>query len=255
MRVDVSADALAITAPTVLLDRIIADLAKIDVPSGEETVFVPLNHVKAATARGLLPADLQRFVRTDTERNTLAITAPHSSMQRILAQIASLDRPRLPGAFDVPDIYPTQLVKLNNATAKTAMALLPKAVQDYVRADDDTNTLAVSAPAFMVKDILASVAAIDVPRRQVLLSARVVALERGDLLDLGGSWTWPTISAGTLVSDALKWPWELRIGYTPDRNFTDALSLTLNLLSQNNEATIISSPRSWPRMASRPRSR
>ena len=242
VRVDVSADALAITAPKQLLDRIVADLAKIDVPSSEETRFIPLSHVKAATARGLLPANMQRFVRTDTDRNTLAITAPHSMMQRILGQIASLDLARLPGAFDVPDIYPTRLVKLNSATAKTAIALLPEAAKGYVRADEDTNTLAISAPDFMVSDILASVAAIDVPPRQVLLSARVVALERGDLLNLGSSWTMPTISAGTLISDAVKWPWELRVGYTPDRSFTDQLSLTLNLLSQNNEATIISNP-------------
>ena len=247
VRVDASAGALAITAPKQLLDRIIADLAKIDIPSGEETRFIPLSHVKAATARGLLPTNMQRFVRTDTDRNTLAITAPHSMMQRILGEIAALDLPRLPGAFNVPDIYPTRLVKLNNATAKSAMALLPKAAQDYVRADEDTNTLAISAPDFMVSDILASVAAIDVPPRQVLLSARVVALERGDLLNLGTNWTMPTISAGTLISDAVKWPWELRIGYTPDRSFTDQLSLTLNLLSQNNEATIISSPAGYGR--------
>ena len=242
VRVDVSADALAITAPKQLLDRIVADLAKIDVPSRDETRYIPLSHVKAAAARGLLPANMQRFVRTDAERNTLAITAPHGMMQRIMGEIAALDLPRLPGAFGVPDIYPTRLVKLNSATAKSAMALLPEAAKGYVRADEDTNTLAISAPDFMVSDILASVAAIDVPPRQVLLSARVVALERGDLLNLGSSWTMPTISAGTLISDAVKWPWELRIGYTPDRSFTDQLSLTLNLLSQNNEATIISNP-------------
>ena len=242
VRVGDTSDALAITAPKVLLDRILLDLAKIDTPSGEETYFVPLNHVKAATARTLLSVDLQRFVRTDNDRNTLAITAPHSTVQKILKQIAALDLPRLPGAFDVPNVYPTQLVKLNYATAKSAMALLPKPVQAFVQADDDTNALAVSAPDYMVAGILASIGAIDVPRKQVLLSARVVALERGDLLNLGGSWTWPTISAATVISDAVKWPWELRVGYTPDREFTNALSLTLNLLSQNNEATIISNP-------------
>ena len=36
--------------------------------------------------------------------------------------------------------------------------------------------------------------------------------------------------------------YEVRIGYTPSRTFTDALQLTLNLLSANQEATILASP-------------
>jgi type II secretory pathway component GspD/PulD (secretin) len=84
--------------------------------------------------------------------------------------------------------------------------------------------------------------AIDVPRKHVMLDARVVVLERVDLLDFGGEWNWPTLSAGTVVGDAVTWPWELRIGYTPGREFTQALSLTLRMLTANEEGTIIASP-------------
>jgi hypothetical protein len=75
-----------------------------------------------------------------------------------------------------------------------------------------------------------------------MLDARVVVLERVDLLDFGGEWNWPTLSAGTVVGDAVTWPWELRIGYTPGREFTQALSLTLRMLTANEEGTIIASP-------------
>ncbi|PHP67745.1 hypothetical protein CSC94_08640 [Zhengella mangrovi] len=242
VRVDEKNDALAVTAPIVLMDRIVADVAKLDVPSGKRTVFVTLDNVRAATARSLLPEGLQRFVRPDTDRNTLAITAPQDTVSRILEQIAALDRPRSPGAFDVPAIYPTRLVKLNNITAKSAMALLPKSVQAYIQADEATNTLSVSAPGTVVGDVLASVSAVDVAQREVTLTARVVALDRANLLNLGGAWTFPKVTAGTVIGSAVKWPWQVSIGYTPDSTFTDALSLTLNLLTQNNEATIISSP-------------
>ena len=84
VRVDAGSGMLAVTAPDELLERIRLDLASIDRPSGDETVFVALDHVKAATARGLLPENLQRFVRTDTDRNTLAVTAPQGSRERIL---------------------------------------------------------------------------------------------------------------------------------------------------------------------------
>ena len=81
-----------------------------------------------------------------------------------------------------------------------------------------------------------------IPRKHIMLDARVVVLERADLLDFGAEWKLPTVTAGGVVGDALGFPWALQIGYTPGREFTNALSLTLNLLTQNDEATIIASP-------------
>jgi type II secretory pathway component GspD/PulD (secretin) len=37
-------------------------------------------------------------------------------------------------------------------------------------------------------------------------------------------------------------PWGIQIGYTPDAIFTNSLELTLNLLAQNGEATILTKP-------------
>jgi type II secretory pathway component GspD/PulD (secretin) len=119
---------------------------------------------------------------------------------------------------------------------------LPVALQPYVRADEESNTLAVSAPDVLLGGILKDIAAIDMPRQHVMLEAKVVVLERVDLLDFGAGWNWPTIEAGAAVGDLADWPWEVRIGYTPDREFTNALSLTLNLLTENSEATVIASP-------------
>jgi type II secretory pathway component GspD/PulD (secretin) len=75
-----------------------------------------------------------------------------------------------------------------------------------------------------------------------MLDARVVILERADLLDFGAEWKLPTVTAGGVLSDVAGFPWALQIGFSPGREFTNALSLTLNLLTQNNEATIIASP-------------
>jgi type II secretory pathway component GspD/PulD (secretin) len=242
VKVDDASDTLVVTAPPALSRRILSDLAMIDVPAETNVEFLPLKFVKAATLRDLLPEAMKRYVRVDTERNTLAISAPESLRQPLLLQVAELDVPRSAGSFDVPDIHRTHLVKLNYASAATTLAMLPPAVQEYVRADPETNALAISAPDVLLDRIAADIAAIDVPRRHIMLDARVVVLDRADLLDFGGEWRWPTLSAGTMVGDAIRWPWELRIGYTPGREFTNALSLTLNLLSQNNEATIVANP-------------
>lgn len=242
VRVDETTDAMAITAPPKLMSRIISDLGKIDQPVSEPTKVVPLNYVKAATARDLLSPDLQRYVRVDADRNVLAVTAPSRLQQQIRTQLVNLDLPRHAGSFDVPDSHPTHVVKLNFATAKSTLALLPTSIQAFVHADEETNTLAISAPGVLLDQIRSDIAAIDTPRKHIMLDAKIVALERTDLLNFGGQWTMPTLTAGTAVGDAVKWPWALEIGYSPDRQFTNALSLTLNLLSQNNQATIIASP-------------
>jgi type II secretory pathway component GspD/PulD (secretin) len=86
--------------------------------------------------------------------------------------------------------------------------------------------------------------------RQVMLEARMVVIENTNFSDLGVQWTFPTISAGAF-SDSFQhekgavggsWPWGLQIGYTPSKTFTNSLLLTLNLLAQNNDATVMANP-------------
>lgn len=242
VRVSEGTNMLAVTAPKDLMNRIVEDLVQIDRTSAEETALVALDYIKAATARSLLPENLQRFVRVDSDRNTLAVTAPKGTRERILGQIARLDVALPAGSYDAPQVHRTRVVKLNHAKAVATLALLPPALASYVRADEESNTLAVSAPANVLSGILADISAIDRPRKHIMLDARVVVLERGDLLDFGADWKLPQLTAGGVIGDAVGFPWELQIGYSSGREFTNALSLTLNLLTQNNEATIIASP-------------
>jgi general secretion pathway protein D len=76
-------------------------------------------------------------------------------------------------------------------------------------------------------------------------------MEDGNVLDLGVKWSWPKIAAGTLSDSTLhgsgapagpSWPWGLQIGYTPTKEFTDSLLVTLNLLSQNYDVTVMANP-------------
>jgi len=70
-------------------------------------------------------------------------------------------------------------------------------------------------------------------------------------LNLGLQWDWPGISAGTYSNSELhggqrgsssRWPWGIQVGYTTGKEFTNSLLLTLNLLSENDEATVVASP-------------
>lgn len=244
VQVDDEAERVAVTAPPEILERIVSDLTALDRDEDRRTELYALEFIRAERARDLLPDNLQRYVRVDPDRNTVAITAREENRREVIGLLRSLDVERGPSRAELPDIYPVHLVKLQHARAESAMNLLPEAAVTYVRADEESNTLSISAPSQLVGDIRHSINTIDSPKPHVMLDARVVALEQGNLLDFGTDFQWPQIQSGTVFGDApdADFPWEVRIGYTPDRQFTNALSLTLNFLSANEEATVISSP-------------
>jgi len=149
-------------------------------------------------------------------------------------------------------------LKMNYITADAAVGLLSSAFKPYVQAEigptgTSTYTVVVTAPPAMRKRIVEDLAMIDRIPAQVLLDARIVVMERGDLLNLGVQWNWPSIKAGVWGSNNFgggnadnefngKWPWGVQMGYSPDNTFTNALELTLNLLAENGEATILAKP-------------
>ena len=110
--------------------------------------------------------------------------------------------------------------------------------------------LVTAAPAIADR-IEADIKQIDRVRRQVLLDAHVVVMEKGNLLNLGAEWSWPTIQSGTFANPSATnsagttsgWPYGIQIGSTPDRTFTDSLMMALNLLVENKQAEIIANPK------------
>ena len=158
-----------------------------------------------------------------------------------------------------PVVSETRRTKLNHITAPAALGLLSTPFQAYVQAETgrpgaDTYTVVVTAPPVLMERIISDLKKIDRVRQQVLLDARIVVMERGDLLNLGVEWGWPTISAGFFSNNLFgreasgvadfggKMASGLQIGYTPGATFTNSLTLALNLLAQNDEATILSRP-------------
>jgi type II secretory pathway component GspD/PulD (secretin) len=153
----------------------------------------------------------------------------------------------------------TKTLRLNYITADAALGLLHTNFKPYVQAEPgnppgtDTYKVVVTAHPTLMNRIVSDLMEIDKAPAHVLLDARIVVMERGDLLNLGIEWGWPRIEAGFFGSDhdgggdplldfGGSWPWGVQMGYAPDATFTNSLRLTLNLLSQNGEATILSKP-------------
>ena len=148
-----------------------------------------------------------------------------------------------------PEISETRSVRLNYTSSKHAMEHLSEAFTPYVKADTDPNShvLSITAAPDMVERIIADLRRIDTRPRHVLLDARVVVMERTDLLDIGVEWGFPQISAGTFgtsfdTGTGGSWPWGVQIGYSADQTFTNSLLMALNLLQENGQAEIVSNP-------------
>ncbi|HPC95649.1 MAG TPA: hypothetical protein PLU87_11950 [Sedimentisphaerales bacterium] len=148
-----------------------------------------------------------------------------------------------------PEISETHNVFLNYRNPRGIAELLSPAFAQYVRTSNDPNNrfVSVTAPPDLARRIVSEVKKLDLKPRQVLLDARVVAMEHSDLLNLGVEWGWPQISAGTFgtafnLDNAGSWPWGIQIGYTPDQTFTDSLLMALNLLQQNSQAQMVANP-------------
>lgn len=154
------------------------------------------------------------------------------------------------------DISSSRMVKLNFAEAETAHKALSESVAAYCRPDKALNAIFVSAPQPMLERIEREIRVVDVAPGHVLLDAVIVVMEKQDLLNLGIQWGFPTAQAGLFTNNefatddssglldalGLSWPWGVQVGYTADSEFTNALQLKLNLLSQNGEASIVASP-------------
>jgi len=174
-----------------------------------------------------------------------------------------------------PMIAETRRVRLSYITAEAAVNLLSRAFRPYVQAEialpemgeigelggamvsgtrrSKTYTVLVTAPPMHMERIIADLKLVDRVPAQVLLKARIVAMTRTDLLNLGVEWGWPTVQIGAFSGDNYghgdplndfggESPWGIQMGYTPDLTFTNSLQLALNLLTVNGEATILSKP-------------
>jgi len=151
------------------------------------------------------------------------------------------------------EICQTRLMRLDHVAAAAAVKMLGKPFQDYVQVDAKTNCVLITAHEKVMGRIVEALTKIDAPRRHVLLDCRVVVLEHSRLLNLGLDWDFPRVQvggfstsdyhgAGVGLPGAQDWPWAVQIGYSPSKQFTDSLILTLELLQQNEEATIMATP-------------
>ena len=112
----------------------------------------------------------------------------------------------------------------------------------------------VTAPRLIMERIVADLKKIDKKPLHVFLDARIVVMEKGNLLNMGIEWRWPTVQAGMFRNPPLdiasttsnvlggEWPWGMKIGYSTSGAFTNALEMAINLMEENGEARVVANP-------------
>lgn len=143
----------------------------------------------------------------------------------------------------------TRHVRLNHISPTRVKELMSKQQARYVQIENPNPTdpndpgklVAVTAPGDIADTIMALIRRYDVPRQHVMLDARVVAMERSNLLNLGVQWDFPAFQYGQLLQNS-DWTKAFSIGYSLDGTFTNALMAKLNALQANNQLEIMTNP-------------
>ncbi|MDH7600149.1 MAG: secretin and TonB N-terminal domain-containing protein [Sedimentisphaerales bacterium] len=147
----------------------------------------------------------------------------------------------------------SRVVKLNYIDANEAVRMLSPALAPYVAAQTRGRMVLVTAPASLMDRVVEDLTKLDRRPRQVMLESKVVALEQGNLLNLGVEWAWPQARMGAFANQMRnatidvadfsgKIAWGIQMGYSPDATFTNALEMKLNLLAENGKAQIMTNP-------------
>jgi len=221
-----------------------------DIASAAGIPIIPDEHVV-----GIVTAELQN-VPLETALNIVLAGTPYvvkkTPYYYLIASAGITD-----SMF--PEVSETHRIRMNYISAEAAVGLLSTAFKPYVQAEvgppgTKTYTVCVTAPPALAERIVSDLKQMDRLPAHVLLDARIVVMETGNLLNLGVEWGWPKISMGAFGNDFQgggpsgtldfggKWPWGIQIGYTPDAEFTSALEMALNLLAVNGQATILAQP-------------
>jgi type II secretory pathway component GspD/PulD (secretin) len=101
----------------------------------------------------------------------------------------------LVGASTIPNptfslLSDTDVVKTRYHKADTISNLLTESYKPYIRVDNETNTIVITAPPELIAHIKRDIARIDRPIRQVMPQVLVTELSDGARQSLGTHWQW-----------------------------------------------------------------
>lgn len=249
-------NAIIISDTAANIERVRGLIARIDRAAVDATELVPLEYAQAEEAVNILTQLTQTNGEKGTSGSTLKLVADKRTngilvsgddlqRQRVKQLIARLDQPQEQSG-NVRVVYleyarAEQVAKVLGNVVKSMAKLSPGdkagAGQATIEADEDTNSLLITADPVTQKSLAAVIERLDIRRAQVLVEAIIVELEDGTDRDLGVQWLFRNENRGfgSSVNDrgglASVAAGALAEGDNGDEDDTDPDELFLNALT------------------------
>ncbi|HUH38820.1 MAG TPA: type II secretion system secretin GspD [Spongiibacteraceae bacterium] len=214
-------NAIVISAPANAIARLVEVIDRIDQTAIATTETVDLEYAQAETvvkmiealqsgdaAQGKTAVNGLRVV-ADKRINSVLLTGGDMERARAKVLIARLDRPG-------PQLGNVRVVYLEYAKATQLAQVLTSIVQNLdqvaapgetarkasIEADEDTNSLLITAAPETLDELLSVVKRLDIRRAQVLVEAIIVEMENTDGRKLGVQWMFQNGKSGSFGSFA-----------------------------------------------------
>jgi len=201
-------NAIIISDTAANIERVQGLIARIDRAAVDATELVPLEYAQAEEAVNILTQLIQTNgekgatgstlkMVADKRTNGILVSGDDLQRQRVKQLIARLDQPQQQSG-NVRVVYleyarAEQVAKVLGNVVKNMAKLTPggdktSAGQATIEADEDTNSLLITADPVTQKSLVAVIERLDIRRAQVLVEAIIVELEDGTDRDLGVQW-------------------------------------------------------------------
>jgi len=237
------------------LDRINADTLGVHmVPVGKQSILpIPLEHAKAAsvadTIKGVYPGV---DVQVQADQNFVIVRGQKDQLRDIKEFVQKLDVPPPP-----PVVLKTEIVPIKYSTVQTVLQLSKTLYPSLnYNVEDRLNSLVVTGNEHDIEALKAFLATVDVPLQQVMLDIKVVDLNEQGSKQLGftignSTGTFGTFAGagGTPVTFTETFPGGPSVTQTSQlalysfQRTQFVIGMTLQLLINQSDAKVISSPR------------
>ncbi|MDF9902032.1 hypothetical protein [Pseudomonas laurylsulfatiphila] len=227
-RVDVSA-ALRLVADFAELNLILADDVK-----GEVTLHLS----RVSWEQALQQIALQKRLTTKIENGTLFVSADAGYFG------LNFDGPFSPAEKPTED-YATSIFKVRHVLASVAIKAFPLRSGEHLAADDESSVVVAQLPPNRVSDLKKFLEAVDFPRQQLMIEARIVEVDSNYSKQIGVNWS-GTVAPGNVISSSMvdlgvqAATSSASIGYVTNSLILD---LELNAMEKSGSGKIISKPR------------
>ena len=204
--------------------RLTEIINRIDTVSSDEIEVIPLHHASASEVTRILAkldsndpksATSKPKMVADERSNSILLSGDKTTRLRLRALIANLDTPLDVGGN-------THVVYLRNAVAKDLVPVLTGVSQSAskgtqaagassvgnvsIQADENTNSLVITAPSEVFRSLKSVITQLDVRRAQVMVDAVIAEVSSDKTQQLGVQWALYGNNAVGLVNFSLGTP-------------------------------------------------